>query len=270
MKGDFRGMHHKYRFFYLCGLLVFLNSGCAQQYYNVATQQEETYFYSVDKEVRIGEVLSVQVERTYPVDNDALIQQRVDQIGQRLAAAGDRREIRYYFKVVDEKEVNAFALPGGYVYMFKGLWDKVKDSDDRIAAVLAHEIAHISARHSIKRLQSALGYNVLTVLVATSRSMNSAAKAQAMAGINELILSYSREDELQSDVLAVRYLSKSGFDPAAVLDVLKMLQQMERDRPIKAMSVQTHPYLTERMKTVKEILNRGSIGFNDYINTSSY
>ncbi|MBU4304793.1 MAG: M48 family metalloprotease [Candidatus Omnitrophica bacterium] len=245
--------------------LIFMN-GCFQSYFNTATQEQETYFYSTEKEIKIGASLSYQVERTYKPDNDLLIQQRVKDVGQKIAAVNERRDIQYHFKVLDDKKINAFALPGGYVYIFRGLWDKIKESDGMIAAVLAHEVGHVAARHSIKRAQSSIGMNVLAVLVGVSSDIDSYSRSKALAGIYELMLSYSREDELQADILAVRYLQKTGYDPVAIIDVLKLLQETERERPVQSQHIHTHPYITDRMKVVKEQINRGSVGFNDYIN----
>lgn len=243
--------------------------GCMQRYYNTATNEEETYFYSTDKEVKIGESLSRQIEREFKPDNDILIQQRIDQIGQKLVLGNERKDLKYHFKVLDVKDINAVALPGGYVYIFKGLWGKIEKDDAKIAAVLAHEIAHISARHTIKRLQASLGVNVLSVLIAVSPNPDPYSKSQAMAGIWELMLAYSREDELQADFLATKYMQQSGYDLSAVLDVLQVLQEEQRSRPARNTIVQTHPYISERKKVVKQQINRGNIGFDDYINTSS-
>lgn len=248
-------------------IVVLMLCGCVQRYYNTATHEEETYFYSTDKEVRIGESLSKQIERELKPDNDPLIQQRINKIGQRVVRETERKELRYHFKVLDVKDVNAMALPGGYVYIFKGLWEKIEQDDAKIAAVLSHEIAHITARHSIKRLQASLGVNILTVLVAVTPGSDGYSKNKAMAGIGELILAYSREDELQADFLATKYMQLSGYDLSAMLDVLQILQDVQRERPMRTTIVQTHPYISERKKLVKQKINRGSIGFDDYINT---
>ena len=242
--------------------------GCVQRYYNTATHEEETYFYSTEKEIKIGESLSRRIEREFKPDNDPLIQQRIKRIGRQIARENERKDLRYYFKVLDVKDINAFALPGGYVYIFKGLWEKIEKDDAKIAAVLAHEIAHIAARHSIKRIQASLGVNVLSVLIAVIPGTDSYSKNKAMAGIGELILAYSREDELQADFLATKYMYKSGYNLSAFLDVLQILQDEQRKRPIRSTIVQTHPYISERKKLVKQQINRGSIGFDDYINTS--
>jgi len=254
--------------FLLCISVLYLAcSGCAQRYYNVATEKQEIYFYSTEKEVRIGQSLSQAVEEKFKLDDDPLSQQHIDAIGQKLALVNERKDLRYSFKLLQEDKVNAVALPGGFIYIFKELWDKVKESDDAIAAVLAHEIAHVSARHSIKRLQSSMGYGALSVLVVAARGIDARSRTNAIIGINELLLSYSREDELEADALAVKYLVNAGYDPGAIIEVLEILQQSERERPIRPLYVATHPYITERMRTVRERIDKGNIGFDDYINT---
>ena len=169
--------------------------------------------------------------------------------------------------MLDVKALNAMALPGGYVYIFKGLWEKIEKDDAQIAAVLAHEVGHIAARHSIKRVQASLGVNVLSVLIAVTPGSDLYSKNKAMAGIGELILSYSREDELQADFLATQYMYKSGYNLSAIIDVLQILQDEQRKQPMRTTIVQTHPYISERKKLVRQQIGRGSIGFNDYINT---
>jgi predicted Zn-dependent protease len=251
-------------------LAMVLLSGCVQSYYNVATHQQEVYFYSDDKEVKIGRSLSETVEDKYDLDNDPLIQQKIDSIGQKLVAVNDRKEIRYHFKVLESEkdEINAFALPGGYIYMFRGLWDELSDDDSKIAAVLAHEIAHVAARHSIKRIQSSLGTNVMSVLVVGSRSMDPYSKRKALAGIGQLILAYSRSDEIEADVLATKYLQRAGYNSKGIIEVLDVLNKTQRDKPIRPSHWRTHPYITERKKVVNQHLNRGTIEFDDYINTT--
>ncbi|MFH1245941.1 MAG: M48 family metalloprotease, partial [Candidatus Omnitrophota bacterium] len=250
---------------FTCALVTLSCFGCMQRYYNAATQQEEVYFYSTEKEVGIGNSLSKVIEEKFKLKEDPLEQKRLQHIGEKIVQVCDRQEIKYHFALLDEKEVNAFALPGGYIYVFEGLWKKIKDSDDEVAAVLAHELAHITTRHSIKRLQGSLGYSVVAVLVGTTPSMDAQSKRNALSGINELMLSYSRDDELQADSLSVRYLALSGYNPQAILAVLDLLQETERDKPVRSAYLATHPYLTERMRRVTELINRGTIRFDDYI-----
>lgn len=253
---------------FILGLSLFFSGCSVQRYYNVSTQQEEVYFYSTEKEVKIGQSMARQVAKSFKFVDDALKQKKIEEIGQRLASVSARKEISYHFKLIDKDDINAFALPGGYVYMFSGLWNDIEKDDDEIAAVLAHEIAHINARHSITRLQNSLGYTVLSVFAAGTPNADSvASRRQAIAGINQLLLAYSREEELQADSLAVAYMKAAGYDPKKVIELLDYLQKKEREKPVRFMPVRTHPYISERVRLVKELVHGGNIGFNDYINT---
>ena len=251
----------------VCIIFIFLVCGCVQRYYNVATRSEEIYFYSTEKEVKIGKAFAERIEKKFQLEDDLLLQQKIKRIGGKLAGVCDRKEIKYSFKLLKDDTVNAFALPGGYVYMFKGLWDKLGNDDALIAAVLSHEIGHICARHSIKRLQTSVGYGILSILVNTAGRMNRLERRKATIGINELLLAYSRADEFEADRLSVKYLGKAGYEQTAVIDVLKILRKEQRENPIKPLAAATHPYISQRIKNVKQHIDTVQIEFNDYINT---
>ncbi|MGE5197715.1 MAG: Maf family nucleotide pyrophosphatase, partial [Deltaproteobacteria bacterium] len=136
-------------------LFCVILTGCSTEY-NVVTGKEETFYYSTEREVQIGKSVSKEVEKQYKLAEDPLLQERVRVIGNKISAVCDRKDIDYTFKVLDDKEVNAVSLPGGFVYVNKGLMERV-DNDDELAAVLAHEVGHLVARHSIKRLQATMG-----------------------------------------------------------------------------------------------------------------
>ncbi|MFA4993220.1 MAG: Maf family nucleotide pyrophosphatase, partial [Candidatus Omnitrophota bacterium] len=147
------------KFFILCLLTTAFLSGCSTEY-NLVTKQEEKYYYSTDKEVQMGRAIDRQVQKEYKFSGDPLQQKRLQDIGNKIAAVSDRKEIDYHFQVLEDDQVNAVSLPGGYVYVNSGLLDKVSN-DDELACVLAHEVGHIVARHSIKKLQAMQGYSVL-------------------------------------------------------------------------------------------------------------
>lgn len=243
--------------------LSIITYGCKTTY-NLATQREELIFISSEREVRMGKSIARQVENRFELLEDEEMQNRVKRIGERLSRVCDRRDITYYFKVLDEEEVNAVSLPGGYIYINRGLIEKV-ESDDEIAAVIGHELGHIAARHAVKRLQGSLGYFALSVLIAGTGGSRELSRGANVA-FNELLLSYSREDELLADRLAVRYMRRAGFDPRAMLSLLEKLREIERERPLRPKRrFRTHPYLPDRIRVVrKEIF--GKIEFEDYIN----
>ena len=239
-------------------------SGCSTEY-NIVTGKEEIFYYSTDREVQMGEAISKQVEKEYKLVDDPLIQKRVEDIGKKIAGVSDRKEIDYHFKVLDDEEVNAVSLPGGFVYVNKGLIDKI-DNDDELAGVLAHEVGHIVARHSIKKLQALQGYSILRILVAQAPAAGAVGNA-ADAAFLELLLGYAREDELLADQLGTRYAKLAGYDPHGMIKFLEKLQEINRRKPLMPRSYfKTHPYVPDRIRVVKQELGE-SIGFTDYINT---
>jgi len=243
--------------------LVSLFSGCSTEY-NIVTGKEETYFYSTEREVTLGKSISREVEKEYKLAEDPLLRKRVEDIGKKIVSVCDRKDIDYHFKVLDDDEVNAVSLPGGYVYVNKGLVDKVTN-DDELAGVVAHEIGHIVARHSIKKLQALMGYNIarmLTIAVPSSQEVG----VTADAAFVQLLLGYARDDELLADQLGVRYLKLAGYNPRGMIDFLIKLQQIDRRKPAKEINYfKTHPYVPDRVRVVKEELGE-QMNFTDYIN----
>ena len=238
-------------------------SGCSTEY-NLVTKQEEKYYYSTDKEVQMGQSVNRQIQKEYKFTGDPLQLKRVEDIGKKIAAVSDRKEIDYYFQVLDDDEINAVSLPGGYVYVNSGLIDKVS-SDDELACILAHEVGHIVARHSIKKLQAMQGYSILRVLVAVAPGTGEVGNAADIA-FTQFLLGYSREDELLADQLGARYAKLAGYDPHGMISFLEKLQDINRRMPLTEKNYfRTHPYVSDRIRVVKQELNE-EIDFSDYIN----
>ncbi|MBI3087838.1 MAG: M48 family metalloprotease [Candidatus Omnitrophica bacterium] len=244
--------------------------GCVSTSYGLATQRQEYSITSTEKEVEVGRKLARQVEAELTLIADEPMQARVRGIGDRLAAVCDRKELIYSFAVVEDKEVNAFSLPGGYVFVNSGLVKKA-ERDDELASVLAHEIAHIAARHSVKRFETNLGLQLIQLA-----SLAAGREAKAARGVGVAIqaaqLAYARQDELEADRLAVRYLKAAGFDPAAALTFLEHLQEWEHDRlrylprgVVRPQYGMTHPFVPERIRAIKEELF-GVADYTDYLN----
>jgi len=246
-------------------LLITVLSGCSTEY-NIVTGHEETYYYSTEKEEALGQAIAKEVEKEYKYADDPLIKKRVEDIGKKLVAVCDRKDIDYHFFVLDDEEVNAVSLPGGYVYVNKGLIDKVAN-DDELAGVLGHEIGHIVARHSIKKLQAIQGYSILRILVAAVPSSGAGAVGSAAdLAFTELLLGYAREDELLADELGTRYTKLAGYDPWAMIRFLEKLQEVNRRKPLAPKSYfKTHPYVPDRIRVVKQELGQ-KMNFDDYIN----
>ncbi|MFA6384537.1 MAG: Maf and M48 domain-containing protein [Candidatus Omnitrophota bacterium] len=237
--------------------------GCSHEF-NVATGKQDAFYYSTEQEIKMGLSMRKQIEKEYKLVEDPLVQRRVADIGSRIAGVSDRKDIEYYFKVLDEDEINAVSLPGGYVYVFKGLLDTVAD-DGELAGVLAHEVGHIVARHSVKKMQAAMGYTLVRVLMIPVPQSGQVAAA-ADTAFTELFLGYGRDDELLADTLGARYAARAGYDPHSMITFLEKLEDHNRRRPSRPRSYyKTHPYVPDRIRVVKQELGE-PIDYTDYIN----
>lgn len=244
---------------------VLVLSGCVPEY-NIATRQEELLYYSTDKEVRIGRAIAQKIKKDFEFTQDPLVQHRVETIGKKIVAVCDRQDISYYFFVLDDDEMNAFALPGGYIYLNKGLVDRA-DNDDEIAAVLAHEVSHVVARHSVKKLQAVMGYSFMRFLMSNVPVKGTGSVLTgADIAFMEILSGYSREDELLADQLGTRYLRSAGYNPRAMFSLLSKLQEYHRRQPLRQKAYfKSHPYVPDRVRIVKQELGE-DVTFEDYIN----
>lgn len=241
--------------FYLCIIFLIVSSyspdvyGLPWEEYNKATKKSDVILIPTQKEKAIGSSIAKKVKARFEDTDDPLLQKRVAEIGARIAEVSDRQDVIYRFQALKSKKAddyNAFALPGGYVYVFDAL-PKELENDDELAAVIAHEVAHIAAKHSIKRLQSAMSMSALMILGlgmrADGRTMSEAANA-----LNYLMASYSREAEVEADQLSVRYLRDAGFDPEAVVRILEFMKDVRKKGKIRQYTYyKSHPYLSERI-----------------------
>lgn len=252
-------------------------SSCATEY-NVATESEEWIYYNTDKELRIGQSVARGIEKTYKVSENSELQRRVKTIGEKIASVCGRKELVYHFNVIEareekdkkdiDEEVNALSLPGGYVYCFKGLFTQANPTDDELACVLAHEVGHIVAKHSLKKLQGSMGYMFLRILA--SQVPNAPELGQGVDAVfYELMMGYSREDELLADRLGTRYAKLAGYDPHGMITFLEKLKNIDRKKPLRPFSYEkTHPYVPDRIRIVKAEMGEG-MNFSDYINIES-
>ena len=251
-----------------CRLIFFIFSslflGCITTEYNVATHKQDIFIYSTDKEVNLGRNLHRRIIKEFKLSKNPFYIKRVRSIGERIAEVCDRREFNYRFYVIDKDEKNAFSTPGGYVYINKGLLE-ILNSDDEIAFVLAHEIAHIVARHSIKKLQAALGYQMLILASLPAEKSSSFYQGLSFA-LAQIMSGYSREDEFKADELAVKYSKKANFSPLAGIKVLEKLYQFHKKEKAHSLSYfRTHPFIPQRIKHIKEVLGI-PLTISDYMN----
>jgi len=234
---------------------------------NPATDKEEVIFVPRKKEVQMGRNIDEQVRKRFDIPVDPLIQERIEKIGEKLAAGTDRKDIVYYFRVLAHKKddyYNAFAAPGGYIYIFEDLVEAMKE-DNKIAAVLAHEMGHVEAKHSVKRLQGSFGAAAL-MLLGAQMSAGGGESAKINDAVNQLMASYSRHDERQADELSVKYLERAGYDAASTIGALEELKRLrKKGARRKYMLYQSHPYVSERIAHLNKLI-KGYTDFDSYIN----
>lgn len=230
-------------------------TGCAT-IYNPATGRQETVLDS-SVETALGNLARAQMGlnslKMGQVDPDEL--QRIQRIGQRIALVSDRKDVTYQFGVIQDKAANAFTLPGGTIYVHTGILEKATDNE--LAAVVAHEVGHVAARHVAKHLQADLGFSVAMQLAhAAGVGAESARVAESMYDL--FSRGFSRQDELEADRLAIRYSRRAGYDPWALVSFFEKIQAEEEGQPFPRVPVwqSTHPLTSDRIARAKEELNR--------------
>ncbi|MDZ7735196.1 MAG: M48 family metalloprotease [Gammaproteobacteria bacterium] len=214
------------RFLHTLILLLPLLGGCAT---NPVTGGQDIVFMSEQQEIAIGRQTHAEVIKAFGEYDDPELQRYVQEIGRRLAANSHRPELIYRFTVLDSKDINAFALPGGYIYITRGLLAYLND-EASLAAVLGHEIGHVTARHAVQQYSAAQLANIGATLGAIFiPGMNTPAAGQLVNIAGTAILrGYGREHELEADRLGAVYMARSSYDPQRILDVLAVLKNQQQ------------------------------------------
>src|SRR3990167_1010266 len=225
--------------------------GCTTMY-NPATGREEFIMISTPSEVAMGKSVHESIIRKYKLSRDPAQIDRVRRIGERAAKVSDRQDYEYHFYLIEEDEMNAFTTPGGNIYVYTGLLEKLKN-DDQVASVLAHEIGHCAARHTVKKFQAALGYDLISSLIFGSVPMGegvqTAAGIAAGTAMNLAMSAYGRKDEYEADRLGIKYMYLAGYSPDGMIKALKLLKQESQDRGAPLI-LRTHPFFEDRIKAV--------------------
>jgi predicted Zn-dependent protease len=227
-------------------------------------------FYSVDKEMAWGKQLAEEVSRESKIDDDPILTEYVNRVGQNLVRNSDAK-VPFTFKVIDGEELNAFALPGGYVFVYTGLI-KLASEEDEFAGALAHEIAHVAARHmtcraSEQQLARAAGV-VPGILLGGWGGL--AARQAANAAIPMTFLSFSRHDEAEADYLGVQYMYAAGYDPTGAVSILEKLDALQKTQPHSVERVfATHPMDSDRINKTEEEIQKILPAREEYVVTTS-
>ncbi|HET9948487.1 MAG TPA: M48 family metalloprotease [Longimicrobiales bacterium] len=247
--------------------LLLATAACAV---NPATGERELMLVSEAQEIQMGREADPQISASLGLVDDAELQAYVSEIGMQLARASERPDLPWSFKVVDDPVVNAFALPGGFIYMTRGILARF-DNEAELAGVLGHEIGHVTARHSASQMTrqqlQTIGLGAAMIFSETAREYG----GLAMAGLQLLNLSYSRGDETQSDELGVRYLTRLDYDPEALVGVFGMLAQVSGGEDGRVPEWQlTHPYPENREEHIRSILDTLSAATGERVDRDEY
>lgn len=205
-------------------------------------------FVSFEREIAMGAQVAAQFEQTARMIEDPVVSDYVDRVGQNIVKHSDAK-VPFHIKVVDTDEVNAFAFPGGYFYVNKGLL-LAADNEAEMAGVMSHEIAHVTARHATERMSKAqyLQLAAIPALFIGGYWAQMAIQNGLGLGINLELLGVTRESEREADELGIQYLWNSGYDPNAFVSFFEKLQEQEKSKPGKlAGFFRTHPYTINRI-----------------------
>lgn len=207
---------------------------------------------SRSQETEIGQEASREVEKQYPVNKDPQLNAMVNQMGQALAKCSDRQDIEYTFKILDVKDVNAVSLPGGWIYVYRGLIDKTKDKPDQLAGVIAHEIGHVAARHHAEMIGR---QTYASILVGTLTKGDVSQIAGVFANLT--LLRWSRKHEYEADRLGIKYMYRcKQNDPQGLVNFFNTLLQMQGRQPSEFEQMfRTHPVTSERIKRAQQYLD---------------
>ena len=228
-------------------------------------------FYSLEKEIAIGKGLAQQVEKQAKIVNDPVISEYVNRVGQNLVRNSDAK-VPFTIKVIDSDEVNAFALPGGFFFVNTGLILKA-DSEAELAGVMAHEIAHVAARHGTKQATrgeiaqlATIPLIIMTYGTWTGYGIYQAASILVPIGF----LKFSRGFESEADMLGLEYMYKAGYDPTAFVDFFEKIQTMEKRKPGTLAKVfSTHPPTDDRIKAAQKNIQEILVAKPEYVITTS-
>ena len=226
-------------------------------------------FYSIEKEIALGKQMAQEVERQAKLVNDPVIAEYVNRIGQNLVRNSDAK-VPFTIKVLDAEEINAFALPGGFFFVNTGVLINA-DSEAEMAGVMAHEIAHVAARHGTRQATRGQLIQYATIpLIFMGGWTGYAIYQGAGLAIPLGFLSFSRQFESEADYLGLQYMYKAGYDPTAFVDFFEKIQSKEKKKPGSMSKVfSTHPMTDDRIKNSQKEIQTILKAKPEYVVTTS-
>ncbi len=234
-------------------LLIFLPfTGCARV--QTGLNRTERLLIGTEQEVEIGKSVAKNVEEKYKILNDPAIISYINEVGQQVAAKSFRQDVKYHFKVLDDENINALACPGGFIYIFGGALAAM-ENEAQLAFVLGHEIAHVSARHSAKKIQKVLGVTLLARLI-LKEDDETLCQIVNLA-TNLLFLGYSRRDEFEADELGVYFVHEANYDPQGGIEFFEILKKIQKREPSRIeVLFSSHPSSSDRINQIRGQIER--------------
>jgi beta-barrel assembly-enhancing protease len=212
---------------------------------------------STQQELEMGRQYSAEINRQLPILNDGAVNRYINDLGRSIARHGNR-QLAYTFYVVNAPQVNAFAVPGGHIYLNRGLIERARNESE-LAGVLAHEIAHVEHRHGIDQMERAQGANLAltAAYVLMGRAPSGAEEALIGVGGNLYFARHSREAENEADRSAVALLVRAGISPQGLPSFFNVLLEEQRRRPSTVEQwFSTHPLTTDRVANTQAMINQ--------------
>jgi predicted Zn-dependent protease len=236
----------------VCFAFVLLTIYCA---INPVTGKRELSLFSEQEEIALGKQTDGEIKAQYGIYNDQALNAYVQRVGQSMTPLTHRPHLTYHFAVLDTPVVNAFAVPGGYIYVTRGILS-LMNSEAELAVVLGHELGHVNARHSMAKLSqlmlAQLGLGVAGAISETFAKLSGVASI----GIQLLFLKFSRDDEREADALGVEYSRKGGYNPHEMINFFASLEKLGDLSGGHSLPgfLSTHPLTNERIQNTKDML----------------
>lgn len=248
-------------------LLVFilLFAGCAT---NPITGESELMLISSSHEMKLGNEYAPTIEKQLgnKIDN-AEIQNYIASIGAKIARVSHTPNRHFEFSALNDKSVNAMALPNGTIYITRGMLENIT-TEAQLASILAHEAAHVTARHVSSAMSKQIGLEILLSVISSQTKMPKSAQIITNYGKQIIGLKFSRDDEREADTGGLDYLIKAGYNPNGFVEVMEILDAQSKSKPIEFLS--SHPLPASRMKDLKMRISNKRLSRNLKVGASEY
>lgn len=230
--------------------VLLLLSSCSV---NPATGKQQVNFFSEAEEIEMGRQADADIVAEVGLYDDPELQDYIDELGQELAAESERPHLPWSFKVLDDPAINAFALPGGYVYVTRGLLTHL-ESEAEVATVIGHEIGHVTARHGVNQMSKQMLAMVSVEVAAVLADVDDGWAGVAVLGMGLVFLKHGRDDERQADELGLRYSQRVGFDLRESSQVFGLLDRVSKVEGVGRLPnwLATHPDPGARRVRIQE------------------